>query len=294
MKLAFTLLCVTACAAQIRINAGGPDVTDAGVLWQADKYYSTPSWYPPPETIPYGVSPIYATKRYGSSFTYAIPVPDGQYSVALYLIDTTSSGPGQRQFSVTINGAAALTDYDLAGDVGPNVPTKKSFTTTAVNGTGIKLQFTTRMKSALVNAIEILPLPPAPSGGLPPGITWDGTTLKISGKVSAIEYDGPPGEIFMVTGSHVSAAAVPTPPAGSSTLFFDADAGGRLARKDSTGAVFMIEPGPPPIAKLEKCVAPPTCAGLWRATAVLPDGTVLPLYGVPLPVVPPGAVWAVP
>jgi hypothetical protein len=76
--------------------------------------------------------------------------------------------------------------------------------------------------------------------GLPSGVTWDGTTLHVSGKVLANEYDGPPGTVFTGGGAHAAASSVPTPASGS-TLFFDAGNSDKLSRKDSTGAVFAVE-----------------------------------------------------
>jgi hypothetical protein len=79
-------------------------------------------------------------------------------------------------------------------------------------------------------------------GGLPSGMTWDGSTLHVSGKVLANEYDGPPGSVFAGGGAQAPASSVPTPASGS-TLFFDAANAGKLSRKDSTGAVFAVEGG---------------------------------------------------
>jgi hypothetical protein len=76
--------------------------------------------------------------------------------------------------------------------------------------------------------------------GLPSGVSWDGNTLHVSGKVLANEYDGPAGTVFAGGGAHVAASAVPTPASGS-TLFFDAGNADKLSRKDSTGAVFAVE-----------------------------------------------------
>lgn len=152
--------------AQARINAGGPAYTDAaGVAWEADRGCTggyaindqMPIWGAPPLA---DVAQMYRSKRYGTTFTCAYAVPDGQYTVSLYFIESTASTAGLlgRVFSVTLNGAAALVNYDLWAEVGQNVPTKKTFTTTASGGTGIKLAFSTLYRSTFVNSIEIVPV----------------------------------------------------------------------------------------------------------------------------------------
>ena len=159
--LLFVLACCASAAAQVRINAGGPSVAENSIQWEPDRSYN--GGYVTSEPVPSGASQLYATKRYGITFSYAIPVADGKYTVALYLIDNTSTAPGERIFSVTLNGAAALTAYDLVADVGAKTPARKVFPVTAAGGTGLRLAFTTQAKSALVNAIEIIPVSTAPT-----------------------------------------------------------------------------------------------------------------------------------
>src|ERR1035441_3838481 len=146
---------VLACWGQGRINAGGPAFTDAlGQIWQADAYFTGGAIST--GAIPPGTPGYYLTKRYGD-FSYLLPVPAGQYTVALDFVENVV-GPGARVFSVSINGAPALTNYDIAADVGQNVPVRKIFPATAANS-GIQIQFTTVTRSALVNAIEFGPAP---------------------------------------------------------------------------------------------------------------------------------------
>ena len=146
---------VLACFSQGRINAGGPAFIDAlGQLWQADAYFTGGAVST--GAIPPGTPGYYLTKRYGD-FSYLLPVPAGQYTVALDFIENVVA-PGARVFSVSINGTPVLTNYDIAADVGQNVPVRKIFPATAANS-GILIQFTTVTRSAVVNAIEFGPAP---------------------------------------------------------------------------------------------------------------------------------------
>jgi hypothetical protein len=155
MRTLLLAFCTVTCFAQGRINAGGPAFTDAlGQLWQADAYFTGGAIST--GAIPPGTPGYYLTKRYGD-FSYLLPVPAGQYTVALDFIENVV-GPGARVFSVSIDGAPVLTNYDIAADVGQNVPVRKIFPATAANS-GILIQFTTVTRSALVNAIEFGPAP---------------------------------------------------------------------------------------------------------------------------------------
>ncbi len=171
MRLLYLALLLLPCSSgQIRINAGGPAVTDsAGVSWSADQYFSAASAsnLTTSETIPAGLPAFLSTKRYGT-FSYTIPVPDGAYTVSLYFCDMTSTAAGQRVFTVTANGASVLGNYDIVQDVGRAALAKKTFPVTVAGG-GLKLGFSYSLKSALVNAIEVIPVPvapPPPSGPL--------------------------------------------------------------------------------------------------------------------------------
>jgi hypothetical protein len=145
---------VLVCFGQLRINSGGPAYTDAlGQTWQADQYFTGGSTSSGP--TPNGAPLHFATKRYGD-FSYVLPVPDGMYSVSLYLIENAVTAAGARSFSVTINGTPVLDRYDLAAEAGPGVPTRKQFPVVAAGG-GIRIQFRTAVRSAFINAIEVLP-----------------------------------------------------------------------------------------------------------------------------------------
>jgi len=155
----WALLLVAGCAyGQVgHINAGGPAYTDVlGQSWQADNSFvggavSTGS-------IPFGAPPHFATKRYGD-FVYNLAVPDGNYTITLSFLENVALPVGGRVFGVTINGAPALTGYDIVADVGANVTVRKSFTTTAASGRGVSIVFKTITRSAIVNGIEIAATP---------------------------------------------------------------------------------------------------------------------------------------
>ena len=67
---------------------------------------------------------VYQSERYGSDFTYALPVPKGQaYTVRLHFAEIFGDAPGQRRENIWINGSPVLSDFDIAaaGGVGKAV-----------------------------------------------------------------------------------------------------------------------------------------------------------------------------
>ena len=77
---------------------------------------------------------LYQTTRDGS-FTYTLPVPDGDYKVQLLLSDNTSTAAGQRVFDVKAEGATRLSKVDpyaLAG--AGKTATSASFDVAATGG----------------------------------------------------------------------------------------------------------------------------------------------------------------
>jgi hypothetical protein len=57
---------------------------------------------------------IFASRRFGDAFNYTFTnVPVGTYQIDLYFADWEATAGGQRKFDVTVNGATALSAYDI-------------------------------------------------------------------------------------------------------------------------------------------------------------------------------------
>jgi hypothetical protein len=147
-------------ASTIRIDSGSSSsYTDsAGNVWLSDRDFSGGKTYTSPSgsTVTGTADPkLYLNQRYGA-FSYAIPLPNGTYSVTLKFADTYSTAAGQRIFSVTAQGATVLTDLDVCADVGQGAADDKTFTATVTNGT-LTLGFVTGVQNPMVEAIQVLP-----------------------------------------------------------------------------------------------------------------------------------------
>jgi hypothetical protein len=173
-KLALFLLCLPL-AAQIHLSACTP--TDSG--------FTGGSCYVAGVPLPTGAPNYFAQER-GGDFGYSFPVVDGQYTVTLHFIESSSavSGPGQRKFSVSINGSPVLTAFDLAAVAPLNTPVDRPFPVTVSGGAGITIAFSTVVRRAVVSAIDITPVV-APINPFP-GCASDGASgITCSGAVVA-------------------------------------------------------------------------------------------------------------
>ena len=100
-----------------RINAGASvDAIDSsGKLWQADVNFTggqanAPVYNPIDNTKD---DFIFQSQRLGASFSYAIPVANGNYNVSLYLSELNYQDFGKRVFDVSLEGEPVLDNLDV-------------------------------------------------------------------------------------------------------------------------------------------------------------------------------------
>jgi hypothetical protein len=100
---------------------------------------------------------VFNTERYGA-MTYTIPnlTAGRSYTVTLYFAETFLTAAGQRLFSVSINGATVLSNFDLyASAGGANRAIARSFTTTANSSGQVVIQFISGTENPKINAITV-------------------------------------------------------------------------------------------------------------------------------------------
>lgn len=162
-------------AATDRRDAG---VRDGGAEWRRDEFFDGGSARGRPEVtriLGTDRDELYLSQRIGrgdeASFSYAIPMPDdGTYLVRLHFAEIywgATGGPdasaGQRVFSVDAERRPALTDYDIAADVGSMTAVVKEFEVDVDDGR-LDLEFSASRDQPAVAGIEIL--------GEPTGERW--------------------------------------------------------------------------------------------------------------------------
>ena len=145
----------------IYVNAGGRlPYTDAdGKTWEVDRYL-TGGTRASAATAIAGTSDQaeYRTYRYGT-FTCTLPVQPGRYLLRLKFDEPFWKARGKRVFSVTADGKALLTHYDVFAEVGANRAVEKTFTLTIrPKQQSLTLKFNPSVDQAMVCAISAVPI----------------------------------------------------------------------------------------------------------------------------------------
>lgn len=156
----------------LRINAGSSQsLVFGGHTFVADVHYSNNySWEnessPAIANTPYDA--LYHTERAAGtdlgSFSYDIPVVDGDYKVFLHFAEiywgasggSSTGGTGTRVFNVDIEGVPSLVNYDIIEEVGSMAADVEAFEVTVTDGT-LNLDFYAVANRPKVAAIEVLP-----------------------------------------------------------------------------------------------------------------------------------------
>ncbi len=180
-----------------RVNAGGPAIqsADDGPDWAADQSDPSPfrnstsnsaGWSPavtsdgtvPATTLDRAPLALFDSERWDPSdateMSWSFPVPAGtNVQVRLYLANRCgcTANPGERIFSIDLNGSTVVNSVDLSANPGNNVGTMKSFNiavpTTGPDAGHVDLTFLHQVENPLINGIEIINKDVAPgTGGL--------------------------------------------------------------------------------------------------------------------------------
>lgn len=288
MKTTFILFLMCAgidCGQSIAVNCGGPAIG----TFQTDAFFSGATAAYTDATM--GSAEL-ADMRYGLSFAYDLPIANGFYTVALEMVEPNKTGPGQRIFSVTVNGLSTkpLDLFALTG--GQKILYALTVPALVANG-DLHIQFTgTAGQNAVINAIYAAPIsftgsavgPPGPQGtagvqgvpGIqgppgPPGPLGNGGTIgvAVTGEVLAGTIDGanaqftivnPPvgGIAVYINGIRLSTSAGDFTIAGNVITF-------RTGQIPVAGDVVIADytwAGPPAVALLNW----ETCSGAIAAT----------------------------
>lgn len=163
----------------IRINAAGPTFIDAqGRTWSSDNGFaggavSTGAY----EVLGTTDDALYYTRRYGN-FNYNLALPDGAYKVNLLFADPANTAAGKRKFDVFAENKQILDDFDIARNGGGKSAISKSFNLN-VTGGELNLRFVNVLDSAIVSAIEVLPIGDVNAPAIPKKSTAAGSQAGI-------------------------------------------------------------------------------------------------------------------
>ena len=143
-----------------RIRCGGRDYSAPdGTPWQADTGFDTGQSVGNGGGVSGANDPaLYQTERYGKDFTYRLKVPKGRYRLTLRFAETYWKKPGERVFSVYVNGHKVVEKLDLIQTAGFAKAYDKQFWGLDPTAQGeIVVRFAADVENAKVCAIELLP-----------------------------------------------------------------------------------------------------------------------------------------
>jgi hypothetical protein len=187
-----------------KMNAGGSSVLFGEETWVSDEFFIDGIRYTVTEEIGNTDKDLlYQSERFGSTFTYEIPVPQsGIYSVILHFAEIFWENAGERIFSVDVeNGQGKLNNYDIVAVAGGALKAvSETFRKVNVNDGFFTIVFTAVVDNAKVSAIEI-------ANCLPPdtGVSQTGNMLTASANgaiyqwvncASSAEIPGATGKTF--------------------------------------------------------------------------------------------------
>jgi hypothetical protein len=101
------------------VNAGGEEyLAPSGVTYLADTFYVGGGTYRSSQVV--GATEETALHQSGrmGSFSYAIPLANGEYRLTLKCSETLTVGDGQRVFDVLVEGKELVADLDLHAEAG--------------------------------------------------------------------------------------------------------------------------------------------------------------------------------
>lgn len=121
--------------AAINVGGSGDAVSFAGIWYDADQYFTGGTANSTADVVSgANGSAVYSTERYGS-FTYKIPVPNGDYSVQLGMVELYQTSAGARSFSVDLEDSTVVDTLDIFAQAGHDkVIISDSFVTSVYDG----------------------------------------------------------------------------------------------------------------------------------------------------------------
>jgi hypothetical protein len=177
---------------ELRVNAGGESYIDhSGFTWVPDQPYTAGAWgyyasgsmgvYT--DTIPISntLDPvIYQSERWfgrTSVASYLFDVPNGDYQVELLFAELLNKIPGQRVFTIQLQGATVESNFDIVALVGNYTALNRVYTTT-VSNTQLNVTIIPVSEGSKISGIRVTRLnAPTPTPTITPGgPTWTPTT----------------------------------------------------------------------------------------------------------------------
>lgn len=149
---------------ELAVNVGSMSqyIDAAGLVWEADQPYASGSWGytggAPANTnrniLGSTDDPLYQTLLQGLA-SYRFDVADGKYEVELRFAEPNPQPPGDRVFSVSLNGKPVIANLDLVRSHGALRAWAQTFPVGAAHGQGVTVKFSASRGEAVLSAVRI-------------------------------------------------------------------------------------------------------------------------------------------
>ncbi|MGL4400624.1 MAG: InlB B-repeat-containing protein, partial [Luteolibacter sp.] len=97
---------------------------------------------------------LYQSERWGNSFSYAIPLTNGDYRVTLMFAENHFGAANLRKFNVLLEGTQVISALDIFSNVGKNTAYNEAHITSVSDGT-LNVAFTSVINNAKISAIGV-------------------------------------------------------------------------------------------------------------------------------------------
>ncbi len=225
--------------ATIRVNAGGNDYVDVnGNQWLADYGFNTGiTWSTNDPISGTEDDPLFQTERWDNDnapdLMYQFTVPNGSYTVNLYLADIYdgTAGVGLRQFDVRIEGELVFDNIDIYSEVGHDAALIKTSQVDVFDGQ-LNIEFLQGVENPKIAAIEIVPAtagePQAPvavagadtTAAVGATVNLDGSqSSDPDGTITSYQWTQTAGPSVTLTNAQSAQAGFVVPPVTRNTTF---------------------------------------------------------------------------
>jgi hypothetical protein len=248
---------------ELRVNAGGDVYVDhQGFTWVPDQPYTAGSWgyyasgsmgvYS--DTIPISntLDPvIYQSERWfgrTSVASYLFDVPNGDYQVELLFAELLNKVPGQRMFTIQLQGATVEYNFDIVALAGNYTALNRVYTTTVSNNQ-LNITIIPVSEGSKISGIRVTRLnAPTPT----PTVTPGGPTLT---PTTTPTFTRTPTRTFTPTVTQTPSQTPTVPPNATATAVPTASPTPTVTRTPSPSATATPPPTATPSANMDAQLA---------------------------------------
>lgn len=170
----------------VAINAGGQAGTFAGISFERDQFFNGGSLSDTADPINGTTDDgLYQTERWGS-YSYEIPVTQGQYSLKLHFAEIYHESAGLRSFNVNVEGSSLISEMDLFASAGHDGALQFEVSSFSVSDGAITIELEGLVDNATISGIEVyspngeLNRPDIPVGGGPRTMGYLGCSMSVN------------------------------------------------------------------------------------------------------------------